>query len=1058
MIAPSMLTESFYIAGGTLRGDAPCYVPRRADYELFDHLMSGHYCYVLTPRQMGKSSLMIRTARRLRDAGLKVAALDLTAAGQNLSVEQWYGGLLAQMGQQLDLEDELLDYWRDHAFLGPLQRWVSAIRERVLPRIRERLIIFIDEIDTVRSLPFGTDEFFAGIRELFNKRTLDTELNRLNFCLLGVATPTDLIRNPLITPFNIGHRIELLDFTEKEALQLAQGLNRDEITNQRLLKRIYYWTSGHPYLTQLLCHSVASDPTVRKEADVDRVCHDLFLSPRARERDDNLLFVRERLLRSEVDLTELLNQYSRIHGQTILSPVLDDEHSPVFNLLRLSGITRLERGVLVVRNRIYGEVFDQEWIRSNMPDGEIRRQKIAFRKGMRRIGMISAIIILTFLTIAIYASRQRNLARREEQNAQRLLYAAKMNLAAQAWETANITGLKELLDGAAPGGPEESYRGFEWSHFKYLLRRHLARFEHQDLVLTARFSPDSRILATAGKDNLVRLWDLSNRRLLAELRGHQNQIWRVAFSPDGKTLASAGWDNLVKLWDVESGREIHTLEGHTRYVCGLDFSPDGRMLASSSWGGNINFWDPSSGKKLRTLRGHRDWVWSVTFSRDGRSLVSTGEDKTVRIWDAATGRRIHTFADHKFSVYTAAFSPDGKLLVTGSSGGEIIVRDARTYSFITTLKGHTFPVNGLAFSPDGRYLASAGYDRMIRIWNASNWELADTMRGHSDEIRSIEFSRDGSQLVTASDDHGVNLWDAREIGRRDILLHRDDLISAARFTRDGTTLAVANLSTINFWDVESQKIKGQIRTDFQINDLAFSPDDRIIAAALRDLTVGLWNVKTRTLIGKLTGYNQWVFNLAFSPDGKYLATGDRAHKAILWDVAKRQRIHTFSVHESGVKAVAFSPDSRYLATAGDDKTIHIREVAGGRLIKSITGHANEIWTIEFSPDGKWLASAGKDRTIKIWDWRNGTEKFTLRGHSAGVKTLSYCADGVRLASGSEDGMIKLWDPLNGTELTTLSRQSSAITDLEFSPRHSLLVSGGKDRKVYLWRTGSSPED
>ena len=98
---------SFYVAGGTLRSGAPSYVERRADKDLFNGLLDGQFCYVLTARQMGKSSLMVRTANKLRDQGIQVIVLDLSAIGQNLTPEQWYNGLLTSMGDQLGLEDEL---------------------------------------------------------------------------------------------------------------------------------------------------------------------------------------------------------------------------------------------------------------------------------------------------------------------------------------------------------------------------------------------------------------------------------------------------------------------------------------------------------------------------------------------------------------------------------------------------------------------------------------------------------------------------------------------------------------------------------------------------------------------------------------------------------------------------------------------------------------------------------------------------------------------------------------------------------------------------------------
>jgi hypothetical protein len=219
----SISMSRFYIVGGTVPRDASSYVVREADHALLEGLQSGQFCYVLTSRQMGKSSLMVRTAARLRQEGTKCVLLDLTAIGMNLSEERWYDGLLNMVGAQLDLEDELDDFWRSHTRLGPIHRWMRALREVVLNRIPGQVVLFLDEIDIVRSLPFSTDEFFAGIRHCYNTRTEDPEMERLTFCLLGVTTPSDLIRDTRTTPFNIGRRIELNDFTPEEAAPLAAG-------------------------------------------------------------------------------------------------------------------------------------------------------------------------------------------------------------------------------------------------------------------------------------------------------------------------------------------------------------------------------------------------------------------------------------------------------------------------------------------------------------------------------------------------------------------------------------------------------------------------------------------------------------------------------------------------------------------------------------------------------------------------------------------------------------------------------------------------------------------
>src|SRR5450755_850729 len=272
---PETLPASFFVVGGTLRRDAPSYIERVADQTLYQSLQAGEICYVLTARQMGKSSLMVRTAARLRENGARVAVLDLTSLGQNLTAEQWYNGLIERAGQQFRLEDEVEDCWHRFPQLGPMRRFMRVLSDVVLPVRDDRIVIFVDEIDAVRSLPFSTDEFFAGIRECFNRRPSEPEIERLTFCLLGVATPSDLIRDTRTTPFNIGRRIELTDFVLQEAEALSVGISVMGRDGHGLLSRILFWTGGHPYLTQRLCIAIAEDTAALREEDVDRLCADL---------------------------------------------------------------------------------------------------------------------------------------------------------------------------------------------------------------------------------------------------------------------------------------------------------------------------------------------------------------------------------------------------------------------------------------------------------------------------------------------------------------------------------------------------------------------------------------------------------------------------------------------------------------------------------------------------------------------------------------------------------------------------------------------------------------
>jgi hypothetical protein len=400
----SMAKQSIYTVGGTVQASGGLYIPRKADEDLLALCRTGTFAYVLTSRQMGKSSLMVRTAEQLTHEGIRSVIIDLNQIGVLATAAEWYLGLLTKIADDLMLEIDMNSWWQANVHLGVTQRLIKFFKEVLLTEVAEPVVIFIDEIDTTLSLDF-TDDFFAAIRSLYNARAQVPELQRLSFVLIGVATPSDLIMDPRRTPFNIGQRVDLTDFTYREAIPLADGLGLPSDEAMQVLHRVMNWTGGHPYLTQRLCRVIADQNRgYWLEKDVDSAVAGSFFGEMS-EQDDNLQFVRDMLTTRAPDLVGVLATYQEIRRGW--RPVRDEEQSLVTSHLKLSGVVCRDNGVLRVRNRIYKKVFNRRWLKEHWPLHW--RKPIPPRVIGAVIGLIAFLFVVSVL-LARFARMQQQLA------------------------------------------------------------------------------------------------------------------------------------------------------------------------------------------------------------------------------------------------------------------------------------------------------------------------------------------------------------------------------------------------------------------------------------------------------------------------------------------------------------------------------------------------------------------------------------------------------------------------------------------------------------------------
>jgi WD40 repeat protein len=1100
-----MTKNSIFTIGGTVQAGSGIYLTRQADEDLLAGCLRGAFTYVLTPRQMGKSSLMVATAERLRSQGVRCVIIDLQGIGVKTTAEQWYLSLLDQIQNALELRTDVKQWWKQYPELSVTYRLTQFFKKVLLVEVKGPVTIFLDEIDSTLSLDF-TDDFFAAIRYLFVARAQEVALKQLSFVLIGVATPGDLIRDPERTPFNIGQRLDLTDFTLAESSPLMDGLQKELGLSapqaRKIMKEILYWTEGHPYLTQKLCVALveasrrmntALSAFMRYDCPllsqsfkktlilhiagkycIKQVMRQTFLGQKSNQ-DNNLQFVRDMLTRRSLEPEIVLRTYQDIRRGEL---VLDDEQSSIYSHLKLSGVVWRKDKHLRVRNPIYKKVFNEEWIWENLPENLWRRNWSILK---RNIPVITILLLGFGIAANLYQrdlrqtlEAQQQILKVQQQSAEQLFAVANNDLTSNNFVEAAVKVITayRLSRNSKEEIPSSAY---DTLSNVILNIRELNRIEHKSGVSAIAVSEDGKTIASGDRDGNLRVWYAANGKLKYEKKhAHSQAIYSVAFSEKKyNKIVSGGNDKKIRIWNAETGiHEITTFkddnnrEGHTNEVFSVAFSPDGEKIVSGSLDKTIRLWSTKTGKQIKEpLIGHTDAVFSVAFSPDGKKIVSGSWDKTVRLWNVADQKEFRKqVKKHASRVYAVAFSPDGKIIASASKDKEIKLWNADTVENSKPkhrLPGSQSNIYSLAFSHNSKKIVSGSWDKTVRLWNVQDGK-PERIFWHNDVVYSVAFSHDDKRVFSGSLDKTLRIWeiDSDEKSKPKKLKGHTDSIHSVDFSPDGKKIISGSWDkTVKLWNTMSGELEHTFLGADIIYTVAFSPEGKVIASGSNDKKINLWDANTYELKNTLTGHNHAVYSIAFSPDGKKVVSGSWDNTIRLWDIMTDKPDNVGKIlnpddSNSAIDSVAFSPDGKTIISGANDSSVKLWNLTKGKPTE-IGRHEDTVHSVAFSPDGKTIVSGSLDQTIQFWDAVTvKKQNKTIDSHKSVVYRVAYSPDGKKIISSSRDGVIRLWDTQTKEQIGhPFKEHKDAVYAVAFSPDGKTIVSGSEDSSgdLLLWK-------
>ncbi|MBP87596.1 MAG: hypothetical protein CMJ64_12870 [Planctomycetaceae bacterium] len=558
------------------------------------------------------------------------------------------------------------------------------------------------------------------------------------------------------------------------------------------------------------------------------------------------------------------------------------------------------------------------------------------------------------------------------------------------------------------------------------------------------------IIATAGTDGVVRLWNYKTAEAADAFHGSRVALVSLVFRADGKQLVSGATDGAITVWNLDptlSEAIDGTIEQPASVVA---LSSDGKRLATvgvSSGRPAILVFDLAAKKISHTLLGHEASIRALAFSADGARLVSGAADKSARIWDLNDSKfpELVRFNGHGGEVTAVAFNSNATQVVSGSADKTLKLWNAIDAVEIKDFAGHAGAIVGVAFD-SGNQPVSASADKTIRTWNAGNGQQVRAITDPQ-PLSSLAITRDRARIAVAGADKAVRVYQLNNGQKLASLEGHTSAVTSLAFSADGTRLVSTTATDATTWDAVSGRLLEIVPTD-GLASAAYVTDVNML------VTVTAQQVERRALrfVRAMNGLKQVVTSLAFHPNGQVVYASSLDGTLRGFNATNGQQ--TFSAnHGVPIHDAALSPNGQFLVSAGEDKVIKVWNSANGAASAPtpLQGFTAPLSSVAFTADGTRVVggSAAPTNEVLAFEFATRTLEQGFVGHTDAIQAI-VDLEADSFATLSADGSLRSWPLL---AVKKLAAHTQPVTSLAVLPTdRKQLFSASKDGTIRHWNT------